>query len=98
MEVVHIAIRAKRCGEYVIEFLKSSPDGLWSTSGAGRIRVFRISTMEEYVFTNLGLPEVVKLKRRFFEAAGRYHFIPPSCWTVTVSGASSPTQREFYIG
>ena len=35
MGVVHIAIRAKSYGEYVIEFLKSSPDGVVVNIGYG---------------------------------------------------------------
>jgi len=53
MEVVHIAIRAKRCGEHVIEFLKSSPDGVVVNIGCGPDSRFSRIDNEECVFTTL---------------------------------------------
>jgi len=34
--------------------------------------------MEECIFYDLDLPDVIKIKRRFFEETDRYHFIPSS--------------------
>ena len=73
MKVVHIAIRAKRSDEYVIEFLKSSPDGVVVNIGCGLDRIFRVTTIVRVRFYDLDLPDVIKIKRGFFEEIDRYH-------------------------
>lgn len=68
----------KRYGEYVLEFLKSSPDGGVVNIGCGRDSCFSRINNGRVRFHDLDLPEVVELKRRFFEVTDRYHFIPSS--------------------
>ena len=94
MGVVHIAIRAKRYDEYVIEFLKSSPDGGVVNIRCGLDSYFSRIDNGGCVFMNLDLPEVPEYKRRFFEATDQYYFIPPSvldcygiwCWQSHSTG------------
>jgi methyltransferase (TIGR00027 family) len=76
--VVHIAIRAKRYDEYVIEFLKSSPDGVVVNIGCGLDSRFSRIDNGRVRFYDLDLPDVIEIKRRFFEETDRYHFIPSS--------------------
>ena len=45
---------------------------MWSTSGAGWICVFRVPDNGRVRFYDLGLPDVIKIKRRFFEESGLY--------------------------
>ena len=74
MEVIHIAIRAKRYDEYVIEFLKSSPDGVVVNIGCRRNSRFSRTAIVRVRFYGIDLPDVIKIKRRFFEVIGRYPF------------------------
>jgi methyltransferase (TIGR00027 family) len=76
--VVHIAIRAKRYDEYVIEFLKSSPDGVVVNIGCGLDSRFSRIDNGRVRFYDLDLPEVIEIKRRFFEESDRYQFIASS--------------------
>ena len=76
--VVHIAIRAKRYDEYVTEFLKSSPDGVVVNIGCGLDSRFSRIDNGRVRFYDLDLPDVIGIKRRFFEESDRYHFIPSS--------------------
>ena len=58
----------------------SSPrrTGLWSTSDAGWIRVFHVPDNGRVRFYDLGLPDVIGIKRRFVEETDRYQFIASS--------------------
>jgi len=76
--VVHIAIRAKRYDEYVIEFLKSSPDGVVVNIGCGLDSRFLRIDNGRVRFYDLDLPDVIEIKRRFFEESDRYQFIASS--------------------
>ena len=76
--VVHVAIRAKRYDEYVMEFLKSSPDGVVVNIGCGLDSRFSRIDNGRVRFYDLDLPDVIEIKRRFVEETDRYHFIPSS--------------------
>ena len=76
--VVHIAIRAKRYDEYILEFLKSSPDGVVVNIGCGLDSRFSRIDNGRVRFYDLDLPDVIGIKRRFVEETDRYHFIPSS--------------------
>jgi methyltransferase (TIGR00027 family) len=76
--VVHIAIRAKRYDDYVREFLKKSPGGVVVNIGCGLDSRFLRIDNGKVVFYDLDLPEVIALKREFFEETERYHFIASS--------------------
>jgi len=86
--VVHIAIRAKRYDEYVIEFLKSSPDGVVVNIGCGLDSRFLRIDNGRVRFYDLDLPDVIGIKRRFFEETDRYRFISSSVldygWMATL--------------
>ena len=76
MEVVRIAISAKRYDEYVVEFLKSSPDGVVVNIGCGLDSRFSRIDNGRVRFYDLDLPDVIGIKRRFFEGTDRHRFIP----------------------
>jgi hypothetical protein len=66
----------KRYDEYVTEFLKSSPDGFVVNIGRGLNSRFSRTAIVRVRFYDLDLPDVIEIKRRFFEATDRYQFIP----------------------
>ncbi len=76
--VIHISMRAKRYDEYVRDFLKRSPNGIIVNIGCGLdTRFWRIDNGNT-VFYDLDLPEVIAIKRKFFNETERYHFIASS--------------------
>jgi O-methyltransferase involved in polyketide biosynthesis len=76
--VVHIAIRAKRYDEYVSSFLESSLDGVVVNIGCGLDSRFSRIDNGRVHFYDIDLPDVIEIKRKFFEESDRYHFIPSS--------------------
>lgn len=94
MLVVHIAIRAKKYDQYVKDFLARSPDGIVVNIGCGLdSRFLRIDNGTVH-FYDLDLPEVIDLKKRFFEETNRYHLIASSVldygWMSVVSAHKGP--------
>lgn len=75
---VHIALRAKRYDNYVREFLKHSPDGIVVNIGCGLDTRFSRIDNGRVNWYDLDFPEVIALKKRFFEENKRYHFISSS--------------------
>jgi methyltransferase (TIGR00027 family) len=76
--VVHIALRAKRYDDYVREFLAKSPGGVVVNIGCGLDSRFLRVDNGRVIFYDLDLPEVIALKREFFEETDRYRFIASS--------------------
>ena len=68
----------KRYDEYVTEVLKSSPDGVVVNIGCGLDSRFSRIDNGRVRFYDFDLPEVIEIKRRFFEGTDRYQFIPSS--------------------
>jgi methyltransferase (TIGR00027 family) len=70
--VVHIVLRAKKFDDYAQAFLKIHPDGIIVNLGSGldsrckRIDDGRVTVVD------LDLPEMMTLKKRFFEESNRY--------------------------
>jgi methyltransferase (TIGR00027 family) len=77
-QVVHIAIRAKRYDDYVREFLVKSPAGVVVNIGCGLDSRFLRIDNGHVIFYDLDLPEVIALKREFYEETDRYQFIAAS--------------------
>jgi len=76
--VIHIAIRAKQYDRYVSDFLKHSPDGIVVNIGCGLDSRFLRVDNGRVIFYDLDLPEVIEIKKQFFEENERYHFISSS--------------------
>ena len=76
--VMSIAIRAKRYDEYVRRFLARTPHAVVVNIGCGLdTRFWRIDN-GQVRFYDLDLPEVVTVKKHFFQENERYHFISSS--------------------
>ena len=73
--VTHIAIRAKQYDRYVFDFLENSPDGVVVNIGCGLDSRFMRVDNGRVMFYDLDLPEVIDIKKQFFEENERYHFI-----------------------
>ena len=61
-----------------MEFLKSSPDGVVVNIGCGLDSRFSRIDNGRVRFYDLDLPDVIGIKRRFFEESDRYQFIASS--------------------
>ena len=92
--VVHIALRARRYDDYVREFLAKSPAGVVVNIGCGLDSRFLRIDNGRVIFYDLDLPEVIALKREFFEETGRYRFIASSVldleWFTRVKAHDGP--------
>lgn len=76
--VTHIAMRAKRYDDYVRDFLSRYPEGVVVNIGCGLdSRFFRTDNGTVHLY-DLDLPEVISLRRRFFQDTDRYHQIVSS--------------------
>jgi methyltransferase (TIGR00027 family) len=76
--IVYNSIRAKNYDEYVRNFLLQSPNGVVVNIGCGLdTRFWRVDN-GEVLFYDLDLPEVIEIKKHFFEENDRYHFIASS--------------------
>jgi methyltransferase (TIGR00027 family) len=94
MLVAHIAIRAKKYDEYVSDFLARYPDGVVVNIGCGLDSRFLRTDNGTVQFYDLDLPEVIALKKRFFDETDRYHLFASSVldheWMSVVSAHSGP--------
>lgn len=75
---IHIAIRSKRYDKYVTDFLQKYPSGVVINIGCGLDSRFLRIDNEEVQFYDLDFPEVIHLKKKFFNETERYHFISSS--------------------
>jgi O-methyltransferase involved in polyketide biosynthesis len=92
--VVHIALRAKKYDDYARDFLRRFPGGVVVNIGCGLdSRSLRIDN-GKMIFYDLDLPEVIAIKRTFFEETERYHLIAHSVldydWMVPVLKHNGP--------
>ena len=76
--VTHIAIRAKQYDKYVRDFLEKSPDGVVVNIGCGLDSRFLRVDNGRVIYYDLDMPEVIEIKKQFFEENERYHFISSS--------------------
>jgi len=92
--VVHVAIRAKQYDKYVGKFLESSPEGVVINIGCGLDSRFLRVDNGKVIFYDLDLPEVIEIKRQFFNENKSYHFIASSVlnydWMSVVSKHKGP--------
>jgi methyltransferase (TIGR00027 family) len=76
--VVHIAIRAKKYDDYARDFLQRFPDGVIVNIGCGLDSRFLRIDNGRVVFYDLDLPEIIAIKKSFFDESERYHLIASS--------------------
>jgi methyltransferase (TIGR00027 family) len=76
--VTHVAIRAKQYDKYVRDFLENSPDGVVVNIGCGLDSRFLRIDNGRVIYYDLDMPEVIDIKKQFFEENERYHFISSS--------------------
>lgn len=89
-----ICMRAKQIDNYVNEFLKKHPNSIIVHMGCGLdSRFYRVDNnlVEWY---DLDFPEVIDLRRKFYEETDRYHMIPSSVmefnWFKKLSNLNKP--------
>ncbi|MBP2029095.1 O-methyltransferase involved in polyketide biosynthesis [Methanohalophilus levihalophilus] len=91
---IHIAIRAKKYDKYVTDFLQQNPSGVVVNIGCGLDSRFLRIDNGKVIFYDLDFPELISLKKRFFEETGRYRFIPSSVldfeWIVQLKNEKGP--------
>ncbi|WAI00210.1 class I SAM-dependent methyltransferase [Methanogenium organophilum] len=92
--VVHIALRARRYDRYVRDFLNRFPEGVVVDIGCGLNARFLRTDNGMVHFYDLDLPDVITLKKRFFQETERYHMIASSVlddvWMSVVSVRPGP--------
>jgi methyltransferase (TIGR00027 family) len=92
--VVHIAIRAKKYDEYVRNFLQKYPDGVVVHIGCGLDSRFLRTDNGRVIFYDLDLPEIIEIKKGFFQESDRYHLIASSVldvdWMTAVRQQKGP--------
>ena len=76
--VIHIAIRAKKYDAYVQEFLARHPDGVVVNIGCGLDSRFLRTDNGRVTVYDLDLPEIIAIKKVFFQESGRYRLIASS--------------------
>ncbi len=76
--VVHIAIRAKKYDEYARDFLEKYPEGVIVNIGCGLDSRFLRVDNGKAIFYDLDLPEIIRIRKDFFEETERYHLIASS--------------------
>jgi len=92
--VVHIAIRAKKYDEYARDFLERFPGGVIVNIGCGLDSRFLRVDNGLAIFYDLDLPEIIGIKKTFFEETERYHLISSSVldygWMTAVRRHKGP--------
>jgi O-methyltransferase involved in polyketide biosynthesis len=76
--VVHIAIRAKKYDDYARDFLKRFPGGVIVNIGCGLDSRFLRIDNGRVIFYDLDLPEIIGIRKTYFEETERYHPISSS--------------------
>ena len=94
--IVFINLRAKRYDQYALDFLAKHPNGTIVNLGCGMDSRFQRVDNGQVMFFDLDLPDVIALKRKFFEAHERYHLLGHSVlehdWmSQVVEHSSGPT-------
>jgi O-methyltransferase involved in polyketide biosynthesis len=76
--VIHIAIRAKKYDDYARNFLQRFPDGVVVNIGCGLDSRFLRIDNGHVIFYDLDLPEIIAIKKAYFNETDRYHLIASS--------------------
>jgi O-methyltransferase involved in polyketide biosynthesis len=92
--IVHIAIRAKKYDEYVRNFLQKYPEGVVVNIGCGLDSRFLRTDNGRGIFYDLDLPEIIEIKKGFFNESDRYHLLALSVmdfdWMTVVRQQKGP--------
>jgi O-methyltransferase involved in polyketide biosynthesis len=92
--IVHIAIRAKKYDDYARDFLKKFPGGVIVNIGCGLDSRFLRVDNGQVIFYDLDLPEILRIRKTFFEETERYHLISSSVldydWMAVVRQHKGP--------
>jgi O-methyltransferase involved in polyketide biosynthesis len=92
-----IVVRARQYDEWVRDFLKTSPDAIVLNLGCGLdTRVTRIRPSEKINWYDLDYPEVIGLRKNFYEETAHYKMISSSV-TDTAWLSSIPNDRPALI-
>ncbi len=67
-----ISIRTKLIDDFVTSFLKENPDGLIINLGCGLDSRFQRLDNDKITWVDMDLPEVIEMRKQFFEESGRY--------------------------
>jgi O-methyltransferase involved in polyketide biosynthesis len=89
--VVHIALRAKKYDDYARDFLRRFPDGVIVNIGCGLDSRFLRIDNGSVIFYDLDLPEIMAIRKTFFNENERYHLIASS---VLDSGWMEPVLQH----
>lgn len=83
-----VCLRARKLDDYAREFLSRHPRGVVLHLGCGLDSRYTRVDNGEVTWHDLDLPEVIDLRKKFFEETHRYHMIPSSVtdlrWMGTV--------------
>jgi O-methyltransferase involved in polyketide biosynthesis len=89
-----VCIRAKKVDDYVRGFLADHPKGLVLHLGCGLDSRYTRVDNGDVEWYDLDMPEVIDLRKIFYEETDRYHMIPSSVtnlrWVETIPSQSRP--------
>ncbi len=92
--VVHIAIRAKKYDAFARDFLERFPEGVIVNIGCGLDSRFLRVDNGKVIFYDLDLPEIIGIRKGFFEETERYHLLASSVldfeWMAVVRQHNGP--------
>ena len=75
---LELAVCTQIIDEVVLNFLSQHPNGVIANLGAGLdTRFYRLDN-GKITWYEIDLPEVIELRRKFFDEQDRYHFVPAS--------------------
>jgi methyltransferase (TIGR00027 family) len=91
---VALSLRTRRFDGYCLDFLKRNPNGSVVELGCGLSTRFTRIGNEEVLWYDLDLPEVIRIKERFFNETDNYRLIRASVldlgWMNTIDHCDGP--------
>ena len=76
--IVHTAVRAKQYDKYVKDFVKKHVDAVIVNIGCGLDNRFERIDNGSLLFYDLDLPDIINIKKQFFEETDRYKYLSQS--------------------
>jgi O-methyltransferase involved in polyketide biosynthesis len=73
-----LCLRAKQFDEYVKKYMEMMPGSMVFHLGCGLDSRFERVDNSSVTWYDLDFPEVIELRRKFFQETARYHFVPSS--------------------
>lgn len=73
-----LTLRTRRFDKYCISFLNKNPKGTIVELGCGLSTRFPRIDNKQLTWYDLDFPEVIEIRKQFFNESSRYHFIPSS--------------------